>query len=83
MGCVKIFYVEQNFADHVRHRGHLRLLHPAGGHGRGPQPEAAGLEGGAGLEGDGVLVHRDARFVQGDLAFLAGFFVAALGMVKI
>ena len=50
---------------------HLGFLHAAGGDGGGADPDARGLEGGVGVEGDAVLVDGDAGPVQGLLGLVA------------
>ena len=69
---VNIFYVKQYLADHVGNVGQLRLAHASGGHGWTADAYPAGLEWGTCFERDSFLVDRDAGFVEGGLAFLAG-----------
>ena len=70
---VNIFYVDQHLADHVGNVGHLRYSHATRGHGGCTDPYPTSLERGTCLEGDGVFVDRDARFVECSLAFLTGY----------
>ncbi len=60
------------FVDEISDIEHLVFLHTAGRNGGRTEADAAGLERALGVEGDGVLVGRDASLVEGFLDFLAG-----------
>ena len=67
-----IFEIEHDLADHVGDGSHFRFFHPARGDGGGAEADSAGLEWGAGLKWNCVLIGGDAGLVQGGLAFFAG-----------
>ena len=66
-----VLHVLQRGVDEVGDFHHLLLLHAARGHGRCADADAAALHDRLGVEGDGVLVHRDAGQVERLLRLLA------------
>jgi hypothetical protein len=69
---LRIGAVLDGFLDQVGDVEHLVLLHAAGGDGGRAEADAAGLEGALRVEGNRVLVHRDAGLVEHFRNFLAG-----------
>jgi len=69
--------ISQRFSKQVGDVEHFFFLHPACGHSRCADADAAGFEDRIRIEGDAVLVHSDAGTIKNFLRFLAVYFLRA------
>jgi len=69
--CGFVGAILQRFSDEIGNLEHFFFLHPTGGDGRCADADTAGLERRAGIERNGVFVHRNAGAIENFLRFFS------------